>query len=93
MTSLRAFFTAYSLFALTLAAPTRAAWPVKPIKIVIGFPAGGPLDSHMRLMSDKLATALGQPVIIDYKSGAGGAVGADSVAKATRCCWPIPAPW
>ena len=82
MTSLRAFFIAHSIFALTLAAPAHAAFPEKPVKIVIGFPAGGPLDSHMRLMSDKLAAALGQPVIIDYKSGAGGAVGADSVAKA-----------
>ena len=62
--------------------PAHAAWPEKPIKVVIGFPAGGPLDSHMRLMSDKLSNALGQPVIIDYKSGAGGAVGADAVAKA-----------
>ena len=83
MASLRALLIASALFAFTLAAPADAAWPEKPVKVVIGFPAGGPLDSHMRLMSDKLATALGQPVIIDYKSGAGGAVGADSVAKAT----------
>ena len=83
MASLRELLIASALFAFTLAAPADAAWPEKPVKVVIGFPAGGPLDSHMRLMSDKLATALGQPVIIDYKSGAGGAVGADSVAKAT----------
>lgn len=82
MTSLRAFFVAYSLVAVTHPAPAHAVFPEKPVKVVIGFPAGGPLDSHMRLMSDKFATALGQPVIIDYKSGAGGAVGADSVAKA-----------
>ena len=77
---LRSVGTAIVVIACT--AQTLAAWPEKPVKVVIGFPAGGPLDSHMRLMSDKLATALGQPVIIDYKSGAGGAVGADSVAKA-----------
>jgi tripartite-type tricarboxylate transporter receptor subunit TctC len=71
----------FAIFALVLQAGAHAAWPEKPIKVVIGFPAGGPLDSHMRLMSDKLAAALGQPVIIDYKSGAGGAVGADAVAK------------
>jgi tripartite-type tricarboxylate transporter receptor subunit TctC len=62
-------------------ATAHAAWPEKPVKVVIGFPAGGPLDAHMRLMSDRLAAALGQSVIIDYKSGAGGAVGADAVAK------------
>lgn len=71
----------FAIFALVLQAGAHAAWPEKPVKVVIGFPAGGPLDSHMRLMSDKLAAALGQPVIIDYKSGAGGAVGADAVAK------------
>ena len=59
-----------------------AAWPEKPVKVIIGFPAGGPLDSHMRLLSDKLATLLGQPIVIDYRSGAGGAVGAEAVAKA-----------
>ena len=62
-------------------APAHAAWPEKPVKVTIGFPAGGPLDSHMRLLSDKLAVVLGQGVIIDYKSGAGGSVGADAVAK------------
>ena len=82
MTSLRALFIASTVLAFTPSERAHAAWPEKPVKVVIGFPAGGPLDAHMRLMSDKLAAALGQPVIIDYKSGAGGAVGADSVAKA-----------
>jgi len=57
------------------------AWPTKPVKIIVGFPAGGPLDAHARLLADKLAAQLGQPVIIDYKAGAGGTVGADFVAK------------
>jgi len=59
-----------------------AAYPDKPIKLIIGFPAGGPLDQHARLLSDKLQTVLGQPVMIDYKSGAGGTVGAQEVMKA-----------
>ena len=58
-----------------------SAYPEKPIKIVIGFPAGGPLDQHARLLVDKLQTILGQPVLVDYKPGAGGSVGAESVAK------------
>ena len=58
-----------------------AAYPDKPIKIIIGFPAGGPLDAHIRLLSDKLQSVLGQPVIVDYKSGAGGAVGAQFVMQ------------
>jgi tripartite-type tricarboxylate transporter receptor subunit TctC len=63
------------------AAPARAAFPDKPIKVVIGFPAGGPLDQHARLLSDKLTAALGQPVIMDYKPGAGGSVGAENVSR------------
>ena len=70
---------------LTLFASSHAAaqtFPSKPIRIVIGFPAGGPLDQHARLLSDKLQGVLGQPVLIDYKSGAGGTVGAQEVMKA-----------
>ncbi len=62
--------------------PVQAAYPDKPIKIIIGFPAGGPLDAHIRLLIDKLQASLGQTVIVDYKSGAGGAVGAQFVAQA-----------
>ncbi len=60
----------------------QATFPTKPIRIVIGFPAGGPLDLHARLLADKLQAVLGQPVLIDYKSGAGGTVGAQEVMKA-----------
>ncbi len=59
----------------------QAAYPDKPIKIIIGFPAGGPLDAHIRLLVDKLQSALGQTVIVDYKAGAGGTVGAQFVAQ------------
>jgi len=59
----------------------QAAYPDRPIKVIIGFPAGGPLDAHMRLLVDKLQSAIGQPIIIDFKSGAGGAVGAQFVAQ------------
>ena len=64
--------------AALLAASTlvSAAFPDKPVKVIIGFPAGGPLDQHARLITDKLQAVLGQPVLIDYKSGAGGTVGA-----------------
>ena len=54
----------------------------KPIRIVIGFPAGGPLDQHARLLADRLGTVLGQTIIIDYKAGAGGTVGAQEVMRA-----------
>jgi tripartite-type tricarboxylate transporter receptor subunit TctC len=57
-------------------------FPSKPIRLVIGFPAGGPLDQHARLLQDKLAKELGQTIVIDYKTGAGGTVGAQEVMKA-----------
>jgi len=61
--------------------PVFAAYPDKPIKIIIGFPAGGPLDAHIRLLIEKLQSSLGQTIIVDYKVGAGGAVGAQFVAQ------------
>jgi tripartite-type tricarboxylate transporter receptor subunit TctC len=66
---------------LSLAAAAQT-FPSKPVRIVIGFPAGGPLDQHARLLSDRLQAVLGQPVLIDYKAGAGGTVGAQEVMKA-----------
>jgi tripartite-type tricarboxylate transporter receptor subunit TctC len=71
--------------ALALVAATGAAlaaFPERPIRVVIGFPAGGPLDQHARLLADRLQAVLGQPIIIDYKAGAGGTVGAQDVMKA-----------
>ncbi|WIT10698.1 tripartite tricarboxylate transporter substrate binding protein [Paucibacter sediminis] len=77
--SLNKTIAAAALLALSLGA--QAAFPDKPVKIIIGFPAGGPLDAHARLMTDRLQALLGQPVIVDYKAGAGGSVGAEFVAK------------
>ncbi|WP_298923510.1 tripartite tricarboxylate transporter substrate binding protein [uncultured Ramlibacter sp.] len=77
-------FSRRALAALLIAASTAAsaAYPDKPIRLVIGFPAGGPLDQHARLLSERLQAVLGQPIVIDYKSGAGGTVGAQDVMKA-----------
>jgi tripartite-type tricarboxylate transporter receptor subunit TctC len=61
---------------------TASAFPTKPVRIVVGFPAGGPLDQHARLLSDRLQAVLGQPVLVEYKAGAGGTVGAQEVMKA-----------
>ena len=70
-----------AVFLLGLSALASAAFPDKPIRIIVGFPAGGPLDTHARLIGDGLSKVLGQPVIIDYKAGAGGTIGADFVSK------------
>ena len=69
------------VFSFACAPFAHAAFPDKPIKLMIGFPAGGPLDTHARLLVDKLQQALGVPVIVDYRAGAGGSIGAEFVAK------------
>lgn len=56
-------------------------WPTGPIKIVVPFPAGGATDYHARLYGDKLGKALGQPVIVENRPGAGGVVGSAYVAS------------
>ncbi len=58
------------------------AWPTKPIKWVVPFAPGGTTDILARTIGDKLSIALGQPVIVENKPGAGGGLGADFVAKA-----------
>lgn len=58
------------------------AWPAKPITIVVPFPPGGPTDIATRIVAQKMALALKQPVLIDNRSGASGTVGAGIAARA-----------
>jgi tripartite-type tricarboxylate transporter receptor subunit TctC len=59
-----------------------APYPVRPITLVVPFTPGGSVDNSGRLMADRLSRALGQPVIVDNRGGAGGAIGSTYVAKA-----------
>ena len=59
-----------------------AAYPNKPIKVIVPFPPGGTTDTLMRTIAPRLQQALGQPVIIDNRGGAAATIGADAVAKA-----------
>ncbi|MCC6193250.1 MAG: tripartite tricarboxylate transporter substrate binding protein [Burkholderiales bacterium] len=74
-------FAALAL-ALAAAAPAAQSWPAKPIHIVSPFSAGSTVDLHARLLAGPLGEALGQTVVVENKSGAGGAIGLDFVAKA-----------
>ncbi len=67
---------------LSMAVTTSAfAWPDKPIRLVVPFPAGGTSDVLGRLVGAKLSESLGQPVIVDNRPGSSGNLGADVVAK------------
>ena len=78
--------TALQLAALALASVAGAAhaqaWPSKPVSLVVPFPAGGTTDVLARALAERLSPAIGQPVIVENKPGAGATIGADYVAKA-----------
>lgn len=69
-----------ALLATALSA-TAQAWPAKPVKMIVTYPPGGTVDVVARVIAPKLSARLGQPVVIDNRAGAGGAIGGDLVAK------------
>ena len=83
-TPARILASACLCLAALVAAPVAAqdAYPSRPITIVVPFPPGGAADLLARLMGEKLATAFGQPVIVQNKPGATGNIGAEAVANA-----------
>ena len=68
-------------FSVAYTATAQLAYPNKPVRILVPFPPGGPADALARIIGDKVSQSLGQPFVIENKPGAGGNIGADSVAK------------
>ncbi len=69
---------------LASSTPTRAAdpWPTRPLKMLVAFPPGGGADVSARLVMQRLGDLLGQPVVIENRVGANGAIGAEAVVRA-----------
>ena len=68
--------------AAAVATAQAADWPARPIRIVVPYPTGGVTDSIVRVLAERISSALGQPVFVENRAGAGGTLGVDVVAKA-----------
>lgn len=79
MHPLRRLFAAIAVAAAATA--VHAQYPAKPIKLVVPWPPGGAVDTIGRLIADNVAAPLGEPVIVENRAGAAGAIGSDIVAK------------
>src|SRR5436305_14956965 len=77
---------ALMFIALTLArsnaACAQGAYPDRPVRVIVPFPAGGPADALARIVGDKLSQSLGKPFVVDNKAGASGNIGMELGARA-----------
>jgi tripartite-type tricarboxylate transporter receptor subunit TctC len=73
---------AYLLLAVSLNVFSQE-YPNRPVRLLVGFPPGGAMDAVARVVAPKLAEALGQPFVVENRTGAGGAIAADSLVRAT----------
>jgi len=79
---IKRYAIAFAVLAVSLAGATAETYPSKPVTIVVPFAAGGPLDTRARFLAERMRPSLGQPVIIENVTGAGGSLGVGRVARA-----------
>jgi len=73
--------SAVVLLAATIVTPWAQAYPLRPITVVVPFPAGGPADTLARLVTERMRGSLGQPLIVENMGGAGGSIGVTRVVR------------
>ena len=78
----RAMLATPFLAALPLAGRAQPAWPDRPVRVIVGFPPGGSLDVMTRLAAEQMAQRLGQPFVVETRSGASGNIGMEALARA-----------
>jgi tripartite-type tricarboxylate transporter receptor subunit TctC len=82
MSSLKLFRRLAAVVCLAaLATTAHAAWPERPIRVLVPFPAGGQLDVVVRMIADRISPALGQPIVAEVRTGADGNIAAEAVAR------------
>lgn len=74
-------WSAFVLLLISVQASAAESYPVKPVRVIVPFPAGGAVDTGVRAIAQKLSELWTQAVVIENRGGAGGNIGADSVAK------------
>jgi len=73
--------TTLALLCFTLAPAFAQTWPQKPIRVIVPFPAGGGTDVVARMVADHLSKLLGQPIFVENRGGANGAVGLQALKQ------------
>jgi tripartite-type tricarboxylate transporter receptor subunit TctC len=86
---IRLFLMASILVGSPLQAYAQSDYPNKPIRLIIGFPAGGSTDIVGRVVAQKLSERLGQAIVVENRGGAGGTIGTDAAAKAAPDCYTL----
>ena len=103
--SRRGLLLAAAASVLPAATQAQAAWPSRPVRVIVPFPPGGLTDGYARAYSDHLSRKFGQTFVVESKTGAGGTLGVAEVAKAAAdghtllvttssavCCGRLPPP-
>jgi tripartite-type tricarboxylate transporter receptor subunit TctC len=80
---MRRWIRAAAALLIACSGPLAAAYSDKPVRMVVPYPAGGPIDIATRMVADRLGKAWGQTVIVDNRPGASGAIGTEAVMRST----------